>query len=675
MSGRPAEIGARVVGIPAMPKEILKRDCRGRIAGPNKTRPKGTRARHVEATSEGILFMLRFVHPVGAVQAPDAKAMGADADAALGELPEWNLDDLYRGINDPVLADDLARADKDAVSFEERYKGKLDKTTASDTGGADLAVAVAEFEELEELLGRIMSFAGLLHAGDTSDPERSKFFGDMQEKLTAASAHLLFFPLELNRIDDGVLEEALKDPALAHYRPWIEDVRKEKPYQLEDRVELLFHEKSVTGRGAWNRLFDETMAGLHFQVGEEELAIEPTLNLLQHPDGSKRKTASEALSSTFRDNIRLFTHITNTLAKDKEISDRWRGFKDVAASRHLANRVEPEVVEALADAVSDAYPRLSHRYYALKARWFGRDRLDHWDRNAPLPDQPNRTIPFEEARSTVLGAYARFEGEMAEIAGRFFDERWIDAPVRPGKAPGAFSHPTVPSAHPYVLLNYQGKVRDVMTLAHELGHGVHQVLAAPQGALMAPTPLTLAETASVFGEMLTFKALLAGTDDVTERKAMIAAKVEDMINTVVRQIAFYQFERKLHLERQDGELTSERLGEIWVEVQARSLGPAIRLGDGYETFWSYIPHFIHSPFYVYAYAFGDCLVNSLFAVYEAAESGFQEKYFALLKAGGSKHHKELLAPFGLDASDPAFWQKGLGVIENLIDELEALEES
>jgi oligoendopeptidase F len=438
---------------------------------------------------------------------------------------------------------------------------------------------------------------------------------------------------------------------------------------------LLFHEKSVTGYGSWNRLFDETMSGLRFTVDGETLAIEPTLNLMQDRDASRRKAASEALAVTFKANLRLFTQITNTLAKDKEISDRWRGFKDVAAARHLSNRVEPAVVDALVAAVQAAYPRLSHRYYKLKAKWFGRQTLDHWDRNAPLPDVANEAIPFAEAEATVLDAYGAFAPQMAAIARRFFDGRWIDAPVRPGKAPGAFAHPTVPSAHPYVLLNYQGKSRDVMTLAHELGHGVHQVLAAPQGALMAQTPLTLAETASVFGEMLTFRALLKSTTAPKKRKAMLAGKVEDMINTVVRQIAFYSFERKLHLERREGELTAERIGELWMSVQAESLGPAIVLQPGYETFWTYIPHFIHSPFYVYAYAFGDCLVNSLYAVYEEAASGFQEKYFAMLKAGGTKHHKELLAPFGLDATDPNFWSKGLGVIDRLISELEAMEET
>ena len=478
--------------------------------------------------------------------------------------------------------------------------------------------------------------------------------------------------MEMNLIDDALIEKALAaDPAFGHYRPWVLDLRLDKPYQLEDRVEQLFHEKSVTGRGAWNRLFDETMTDLRFDVDGEELTLEPALNKLQDADGEVRRKAAEALARTFSKNLRVFTLITNTLAKDKEISDRWRGFQDIADSRHLANRVERGVVDALAAAVREAYPRLSHRYYAMKARWLGMDQMNHWDRNAPLPETPRATIGWEQAKDTVLSAYGRFSPEMASIARTFFDRNWIDAPVRPGKAPGAFAHPTVPSAHPYVLLNYMGKPRDVMTLAHELGHGVHQVLAAGQGALMASTPLTLAETASVFGEMLTFRSLLDATTDRRERKAMLAQKVEDMINTVVRQIAFYEFERKVHSERRNGELTSDQIGKFWLEVQAESLGPAIRLREGYETFWTYIPHFIHSPFYVYAYAFGDCLVNSLYAQYEKSSEGFAERYFELLKAGGSKHHSELLAPFGLDARDPNFWSLGLSMIERLIDELEA----
>jgi oligoendopeptidase F len=602
-----------------------------------------------------------------------AAALATDKKAELGELPEWNLDDLYPGMESPELKADLGRADETTLAFEERYKGKLTELTTA--GGDGLGEAVRAYEDIQELLGRIMSFAGLLHAGNTVDPVVAKFFGDIQDKMTTFSTRLLFFELELNNIDDAVLAAAIAaSPALAHYKPWLDDIRRDKPYQLDDRIEQLFHEKSVTGRGALNRLFDETMASLRFKVGDADLTLEETLALLVDPDEAKRKAASDAIGVVLKANERLFTLITNTLAKDKEISDRWRGFEDIADSRHLANRVEPEVVAALVDAVRAAYPRLSHRYYAMKAKWFGKEALDSWDRNAPLPQVPDRLIPWDEAKRTVLGAYGGFSPDMADIAGRFFDRRWIDAPARPGKSPGAFASSTVPSVHPYVLLNYQGRPRDVMTLAHELGHGVHQVLAGPQGALMSATPLTLAETASVFGEMLTFRALLAATTDPAQRKQMLARKVEDMINTVVRQISFYAFERQVHSERREGELTAGRLGEIWMETQSESLGPAIRLGPGYETFWSYIPHFIHSPFYVYAYAFGDCLVNSLYAVYQQAEAGFQEKYFALLKAGGTKHHSELLAPFGLDASDPAFWQKGLSVIEGLIDELAAMDD-
>ncbi|MES2027836.1 MAG: M3 family oligoendopeptidase [Pseudomonadota bacterium] len=589
-----------------------------------------------------------------------------------GKLPEWNLADLYTAIDAPEITRDLDRIDTECAAFEADYKGKLAEETAKPGGGAWLAGAVKRYEAIDDLAGRLGSYAGLVHAGDSVDPAISKFYGDVSERITAASVHLLFFGLELNRIDDSVIEQAMQTPELGHYRPWIEDSRKDKPYQLEDRVEQLFHEKSQTGYGAFNRLFDQTIAGLRFKLGGKELAIEPTLTMLQDRAPAKRKAAGQALAKTFKANERTFALITNTLAKDKEISDRWRGFQDIADSRHLNNRVEREVVDALVSSVRSAYPRLSHRYYQLKAKWFGKKKLAHWDRNAPLPFAPTGTIPWSDAQEMVLTAYGAFSPDMANIAKRFFTDRWIDAPVRPGKAPGAFSHPTTPSAHPYVLMNYQGKPRDVMTLAHELGHGVHQVLAARNGALMAPTPLTLAETASVFGEMLTFKRLLSQTRSTKQRQALLAGKVEDMINTVVRQIAFYSFERAVHTERRHGELTAQRLGELWLSVQTESLGPAIEIKPGYENFWMYIPHFIHSPFYVYAYAFGDCLVNSLYAVYENAQEGFAERYLAMLAAGGTKHYSELLKPFGLDAKDPAFWDGGLSVISGMIDELEAM---
>lgn len=590
----------------------------------------------------------------------------------LGALPEWNLGDLYTSPTAPEVERDVAAARDEVKALRDLYQGKLAEAAAD---GAKLADAVQRYEALSDRLGKLGSYAGLLYAGDQSNPTFAKFYGDISEKLTEISTGLIFFELELNKIDDAVLDAALDRDDLSRFKPWFRDLRKERPYQLDEQLEKLFQEKYQTGAAAWNRVFDETMAGLRFDVeGEAEpLSIAPTLNLMSNPDGAKRQAGSQALSNVFGENIRLFTLITNTLAKDHEISDRWRGFKDVADRRHLANQVEAPVVDALVSTVQEAYPRLSHRYYTMKARWMGVDQLNHWDRNAPLPEKPERTIGWDEARSMVLGAYGGFAPEMAAIAKQFFDDQWIDAPTRPGKSPGAFAASTVPSAHPYVLMNYLGKPRDVMTLAHELGHGVHQCLARAQGPLLAPTPLTLAETASVFGEMLTFKALLADTTDPREKKAMIAGKVEDMLNTVVRQIAFYTFERRVHEARRSGELTSDAINQIWMDVQRESLGPAIKLGDGYEVFWAYVPHFIHSPFYVYAYAFGDCLVNSLYGLYQEAHPDFVEKYFDMLKAGGSKHHSELLAPFGLDARDPDFWAKGIGVIEGMIDELEVLD--
>ena len=597
----------------------------------------------------------------------------AAAASLRDELPVWDLSDLYAGIDAPSLKVDLETSAEAARAFADQWRGKLEALALAPKGGDKIADAMREYEALQDKLGRIMSYAGLLYATDNTNPVNGKFYGDMQERVTVISTDLLFFTLELNRLDDAAMSAALTSPALAHYAPWLRDLRTMRPYQLSDDIETLLHEKSVSGRGAWNRLYDETLSRLTFEIDGETKPLEAALSQLSDRKQDKRKVAADALAKTFNANIATFTLVTNTLAKDKEIEDRWRKFADIADSRHIANCVEAPVVAALVDAVRKSYPQLSHRYYAMKAKWLGLEKLEYWDRNAPLPDADDAQIPWGQARDTVLSAYRGFTPQMADIAEQFFDKGWIDAPLRAGKATGAFAHPTVPSAHPYVLVNYQGKTRDVMTLAHELGHGVHQVLAAKQGALMADTPLTLAETASVFGEMLTFRKLLADTTDPRRRKAMIAGKVEDMLNTVVRQIAFYTFERRIHTARREGELTAEQIGKIWLEVQSESLGPAIHLGEGYETYWCYISHFIHAPFYVYAYAFGDYLVNSLYAVYAQASDGFAERYLDMLKAGGTLRHKELLAPFGLDASDPAFWDKGLSVIRGLIDELEAAE--
>ncbi len=592
----------------------------------------------------------------------------------LGELPEWDLSDLYPGMDSPELKADLERMTTACRDFATSHEGKL-----ATLDGDGLAGVIAEYEKIENVLGRVMSYAGLLYQQNTQDPARAKFMGDTQVRLTDMSTPLVFFSLELNRLDDDRLAAMLRESAaLARYKPWLERLRAFRPYQLSDELEKFLHDQSVVGAAAWNRLFDETIAGLTFDVeGEDEpLGIEATLNLLSDKDRARREAGGHAVARGMADNIRLFARVTNTLVKDKEVEDRWRKLPTPDHSRHLANHVEPEVVDALRTAVQAAYPRLSHRYYAMKAKWLGLDRLEYWDRNAPLPDSDDRTIRWDEARATVLDAYSGFSPRMAELAEPFFDRGWIDAAVKPGKAPGAFSHGTVTDVHPYVMMNYLGKPRDVMTLAHELGHGVHQRLAAGQGELLSRTPLTLAETASVFGEMLTFRRMLDKAPDRRIRKAMLAGKVEDMINTVVRQIAFYEFERRVHAARREGELTTDAIGEIWMAVQSESLGPAINLTDEYRTFWAYVPHFIHSPFYVYAYAFGDGLVNALYAVYEQGaqegSGGFQDKYFALLSAGGTLHHSQALAPFGLDASDPAFWDKGLGLIGRMIDELEAM---
>ena len=586
-----------------------------------------------------------------------------------GNLPDWDLSDLYPAPDAPELKADLAALEQKAASFASDYEGKLASLDA-----AAMLDCIRRYEEIDILAGRIMSYAGLRYYQNTTDAARAKQMSDLQAQITEMTTPLVFFSLEFNRIPDATYEAVFTaEGGPARYKPVFDRMRAMRPYQLSDELEKFLHDNSVVGAAAWNRLFDETMAGLEFTVDGETMQLEAVLTLLTDHDRPKREAAARALADVFGKNIKLFSRVHNTLAKEKAVEDKWRKMPSPQHGRHLSNHVEPEVVEALRNAVTAAYPRISHRYYALKARWLGLDKLQVWDRNAPLPTETPKTVDWDEAKATVLDAYAGFSPKLAELAEPFFDLGWIDAAVKPGKAPGAFAHPTVTTVHPYVMLNYLGKPRDVMTLAHELGHGVHQRLAAGQGELLASTPLTLAETASVFGEMLTFRKLLAETTDPAQKKALLAGKVEDMINTVVRQISFYDFEVRLHAARAEGELTPDDINAIWMDVATESLGPAFEFMPGYETFWSYVPHFVHSPFYVYAYAFGDGLVNALYAAYEAQPEGFQQKYFDMLSAGGSKHHKELLAPFGLDASDPAFWDKGLSMIEGFIDELEAME--
>ena len=584
---------------------------------------------------------------------------------AIGPLPEWDLDDLYKGVESPALARDLEDARARAEALAERHRGRVGALD-----GAALAELIAEYEKLTDALGRITSYASLLHAGDMNDPRAGKFLQDMRERTTDIANTLLFVTLELNRIDDAALAERLESPALARWRPWIRDVRAFRPHRLADDMERLLSEQRAAGRDAWTRLFDETIARLRFPFRGEALTCAQALDKMASPDAAARREAAAALSRVLGDNIHTLALILNTLARDKAIEDSWRSYPRPISRRNLENFVEDEVVEALLEAVREAAPRLSHRYYALKARRFGAETLDWRDRNAPLPEDDDRRVPWAEAKRIVLDAYGRFSPELAGLARRFFDARWIDAPPRPGKEPGAFSHPTAPSAHPYILLNYQGRARDVTILAHELGHGVHQLLAGPRGALVAETPLTLAETASVFGEQLTFRALLDAETDPARRRVLLAGKTEDMLNTVVRQAAFCEFERRFHDRRAEGELTADGIAELWMGVQGESLGPAVRLDDAYRVFWAYIPHFVHTPFYVYAYAFGECLANALYAVRFEAPEGFEGRYREMLAAGGALRHRELLAPFGLDARDPALWRKGLDVISGFIDELE-----
>ena len=581
--------------------------------------------------------------------------------------PEWDLSDLYSGMDGQDLEADLSTSDQTANSFYKKYHGQVGRLS-----GLDLSKAVEEYEKIDEILNKIMSYAQLSHAQNMTDPTSSKFYQTMQERVTAISAHLVFFGLEINAIPDRSMKQKLKDKSLSKYEPWLRDLRLSRPHQLNESLERILHDKHVSGRAAWNRLFDETIARLRIKIGREEKTIEQTLNMLSDTETHVRKLGAKALGKSLGQNVHLFSLITNTLAKDKETEDRWRGYVSPSAARNLSNRVEDEVVDALVVAVKRSYANLSHRYYKLKASWFGKQKIDYWDRNAPIPGSGENNYSWDAAKDIVLRAYTRFSPELAVIGKTFFEKRWIDAASREGKATGAFAHPTVPSAHPYLLLNFMGRPRDVMTLAHELGHGVHQVLASKQGHLKCNTPLTLAETASVFGEMLTFRSMLEQEENLARRKAILASKVEDMLNTVVRQIAFYDFELRLHNERIKGELPADKICDLWLDVQTESLGPAIRIHEEYKYYWCYIPHFIHSPFYVYAYAFGDCLVNALYARYQEAETGFVDRYLSMLGAGGTLGHKELLAPFHLDASDPDFWSTGLGVVGGLIDELEEI---
>ena len=581
-------------------------------------------------------------------------------------LPVWNLGDLYSSINSRKILKDLNLIEKLSKSFSKKYEGKVIKLSA-----IKLLKAIEEIEKIDEIMDKILSYAHLLVSENIENEKNKIFFQQMQEKITKFSSMLIFFTLELNQISDKKIKIFFKEKKLIKYKNWIINRRSFKPYQLDKKLEKLLQDKSLTSSSAWIRLFDDTIAALRFPFKNKLLSSAEILNFLSDNKSSTRKAAAKSVGKTLGKNINLFAMITNTLAKDKSINDEWRKLPNPVSARNLSNVVEDKVVDALSNTVSDSYKKLSHRYYAIKAKWFGLSKLKYWDRNAPLPFQSKKQYTWDSAREIVTKAYTDFNPSIGKIVEIFFEKSWIHAPVMTGKSPGAFSASTVPSVHPYILLNFQGKSRDVATLAHELGHGVHQYLSAnKQGHFNSSTPLTLAETASVFGEMLTFKSLLKNEKNLKEKKALLANKVEDMLNTVVRQIAFYQFEKEVHLQRKKSELSTEKICSIWIQVQKESLGPSIEFEEEYKYYWSYIPHFIHSPFYVYAYAFGDCLVNSLYGVYEEGLSNFDKKYITLLESGGSKDYKNLLKPFRLNPANSNFWKKGIKVIENFIDDLE-----
>ena len=528
-----------------------------------------------------------------------------------------------------------------------------------------------------ERLGKVQSHAQLLFAANTNDPEIAKHHQSIREVSAEVDACLLFVELELARMDEQCLIDLMKDSALSRFAPWFRRLRALAPYQLSDKIEKMIAERAPTGSGAWVRLFDVTTTSMRFAFEGSDVTEAEILNALSSKDAAKRKEAGLSLSTTLKDHQRLLSLVINTIAKDKQIEDGWRGFARPVSSRNLANDVDDNVVDALVNAVDERNADLSHRYYSMKAGWMGKKQLDWWDRNAPLPGDDNRQYDWSEAKGVVLEAFEGFDPEMSKIAIPFFEKNWIDAAPRAGKSSGAFSHPAVPSVHPYILMNFAGKSRDVMTLAHEMGHGIHQVLAANQGYLMSDTPLTLAETASVFAEMLAFRHLVDTESNANARRLLLAGKVEDMLNTVVRQIAFHNFETQLHDRRATAELTAEEISDIWMDTQRAALGPAIKVGDDYRSIWGYVPHFIHTPFYVYAYAFGDCLVNALWQKYQLAQVNktddvFIQNYKALLKAGGTERYDVALKRFDLDPGKSAFWALGLDMISGMIDELERL---
>ena len=591
-----------------------------------------------------------------------------DLKIANQSIPSWDLKDLYPGTEAPEIKKDLRKVAQLTKKFRVNYRGKI--STLKEHGFIKL---FGDWENLQQKSGRLLSFAQLLHAQNNKCPRRIKFLSDIEEKLTKLSSRTTFLPLEINQINEKQYKKLVsKKSPIRKYKIFFEKLRAMKPYQLSEKMENFLNEYGSSTRNSWCKLFDETISEMSILMNNKRYSLEQAIHLLQSPNSRLRQSTGIKLAKEFQGNLTVFARITNSLAKEKQIEDSWRKFKSPDDYRHLSNNVEPKIIKNLRNTVVNSYPETSHKYYRLKAKMMGREKLRLWDRNAPLKRINQPTISWDTAKNIVLESYADFHPRMAEIGKTFFENGWIDAKIVSGKTPGAFSHPTVTDVHPYVLLNYFGSNRDIMTLSHELGHGIHQVLAAKQGEILATTPLIIAETASVFGEMLTFERILKEEKNQSQRKYLIASKIEDMINTVIRQISFYDFEYRVHQQRKNGELTTKSISEIWMDISKESLGDAFLYDDRYESFWSYIPHFIHSPFYVYAYAFGDGMVNALYSTYRSGMDDFENKYLDLLSAGGSKTHTDLLSPFNLDLSENNFWQKGIQVLKDLVTELESL---
>ena len=583
------------------------------------------------------------------------------------QLPIWNLSEIYKDIKDPNIGKDIKEISKLSNEFLKKWKGRIKELSAT-----DFVNCIEKYQAINESIYKIGTHSSLTFATNMEDPEISRYNSSISDQITEILSSLIFFTLELSKIDDKTIESWMKENSAQKWQPFITILRKRNPYLLDPLVEEILIEKSATGRAAWVRLFDETSAALRFPFRKDLLSEAEILNLLSDSDPENRKIAGKSLSDILDKNKRIFAMILNVISRDRYIEDNKRGFQRIMSSRNLDNDVEDEVVDALVNTVDKAMPKLTHRYYKWKAKQFGKNKLDWWDRNAPLPQTSENPIKWSDAKNIILDSFSSFHPKISNLAELFFKNNWIDASVRQGKASGAFAHPSVPSLHPYILVNYQGKIRDVMTLAHELGHGVHQILAAKNGLLMAETPLTLAETASVFGEMLVFRKLL-DESSVEQKKQLLAGKIEDMLNTVARQIGFHQFEVKFHEARIKSELTPDEISDIWMETQSHAVGPYVNLNKDYRVLWGYIPHFVHTPFYVYAYAFGDSLVNALWYAYQQSDKDeFSKKYIDMLSSGGTKSHNDLLKPFNLSAYEDSFWDKGIAMITSLMDELEEL---